>query len=171
MTLLPSQIYHDLKTKHLDKQSAIRFLLTLIESSENNSIRLESIKYLDMIGIESDDFYALFENLLISDISREIRIRAAQILKDKFSHKALVPIKWTIQHETDYECLITIIQTLKEIKNEESKKILVEELKKIRKKKHIDDNKNYNNKSFKRSLKNLSTKKNLSILTNAELAE
>ncbi|TFG06799.1 MAG: leucine-rich repeat domain-containing protein [Promethearchaeota archaeon] len=176
MSLTPSAIYQEFQNHYLDKQSAIQFLLTLIENSENNSIRLQSINYLELIGFENDrslndKLYHFFENLLISDVSREIRKKAAHILKKKFQDKALYPIKWAIRYETDYECLITIIKTLEKIESEQSKEILTEEIMKLKKRKFIDDNQNYTNKRFKESLDKLFSRRKISDLTNQEMAQ
>ena len=64
-------------------------------------------------------------------------------------------MKWAIRHESSYDCLITIIQTLVKINSEESKSVLLDEVKKIKQKKYIDEEKQYANKSFRKPIKEL----------------
>ncbi|MFX1394459.1 MAG: leucine-rich repeat domain-containing protein, partial [Promethearchaeota archaeon] len=74
-------------------------------------------------------------------------------------------------HESDYYCLINIIKTLVDIKNEESKEILIDEIKNIRKKKYLDKNKKIDNKKFRRSIKKLLKERRYNGFSHEELAQ
>ena len=149
MDLTPKEIYRDLKNKNINQITAYNLLTSLVENSENENIRLESILNLEKIGLFSDKLYNFLENLLISDSNRRIRNAAAQFLEKKFLEKAINPLKWAIKHETDYECLITISQTLEKINTHESKLILINEIKKIIKIKYLNKERKIGNKKFK----------------------
>ncbi|MBA7632422.1 hypothetical protein ES703_39968 [subsurface metagenome] len=129
MSLTPKAIYEDFKNRDLDYTSAIELLITLIDNTDNIDTRLESIEILEKIHPKDDRVFKLSENLLISDSNKEIRNRAASLIKKYFLDRALEPMKWALEHEIAIECLITIISTFSEINNEKSKFILIEKLK------------------------------------------
>ncbi|MFX1390665.1 MAG: leucine-rich repeat domain-containing protein [Promethearchaeota archaeon] len=128
MPLTPKAVYEDLRNKDLDHTSAIEILTTLIENTDNIDTRLESLNILDKIQAKGGRIFKLLENLLISDSHKDIRNMAALLLKKFFIERALKPMKWAFDHEKELECLITIISTLSEINNMESKSILVNKL-------------------------------------------
>jgi hypothetical protein len=171
MDLTPKEIYRDLKNKNINQITAYNLLISLVENSENENIRLESILNLEKIGLISDNLYNFLENLLISDSNRRIRNAAAQFLENKFLEKAINPLKWAIKHETDYECLITISQTLEKINTPESKLILINEIKKIIKTKYLNKERKIDNKKFKSVIKKLIKNKKVDFFNHTELAE
>lgn len=158
----PEQIYKEYIEKILDKTSAIDQLLYLIDNSQSQIDRIESIEILDKIGSRDDRVFKLLENLLISDSSERVRNSAALILKNLYFNRVLEPMKWALIHEESPSCLNTIHTTLiKIIKNlvENNQQILYSEVKKIRE------------REFRISLEQLSKVKSIEKLTNKELAE
>ena len=155
MEIIPSKIYDDYLNNNLDKNSAIEILISLIEDSDIADIRIDSIHYLIKIDGKNERIFKLLENLMISDSNEEVRNASAKEISNKFLNKALDPMKWAIQYESNYDCLITVIKTLESINNNESKTVLLNEMKRIRKKKYIDNAKQYNNKRFRKELKQL----------------
>ena len=170
MAFTPLKIYQDLKNSRLNKKSAAELLLALIENSEDDDVRLESIKILENINLRNDVIFHVLENLLISDLNENVRVIAAEYIKNSFLDKALSPMKWVIKYESDYHCILTIIETLISIDNSESKTILYNEIKRIKKRKYIDKAKQYRN-IFRKSLKELSKIKKLKTCTGRELAD
>ena len=131
MDLTPKDIIRDLQNNKISQITAYDLLTSLVENSENENIRLESIINLEKIGLINDNLFNFLENLLISDSNRKIRNAAAKFIKNKFIEKAFNALQWVIKHETDYECLITIIKSLEKINSYESKLILANKIKKI----------------------------------------
>ncbi|TFG27271.1 MAG: leucine-rich repeat domain-containing protein [Promethearchaeota archaeon] len=170
MAFTPLRIYQDLKNNTLNKKSASELLLALIENSEDDSVRLESVKILEKIALKDDVIFHILENLLISDSNGKVRAISAGYLKNSFLEKAISPMKWAIQYESEYQCILTIIETLIRIDNIESKSVLYNEIKKIRKRKFIDKAKQYRN-IFRKSLKELSKIRKLKNLECRELAD
>ena len=170
MVLTPLKIYQDLKNNSLDKKNAIELLITLIENSEKDDVRLESVQLLEKIDIKDDKVFKILENLLISDSNKKVRTLAAKYIKKSFIEYAIAPTKWAIQYETDYNCILTIIEMLIKIDTEESKSILFNEIKKIKKTKYIDKGKQYKN-NFRKSLKGLFKTKKIKTFSCKELAE
>ena len=80
MELSPERIYEDFSKNVIDRTSATKLLLSLIESSEREDVRVESIKKLNHIGVNNDEVFKLLENLLISDSNETIRNTAAIVL-------------------------------------------------------------------------------------------
>ena len=172
MILTPEKICEEFENNNLDKHTAFDLLISLIENSEDENVRVKSIESLEKIGIFNSKTFTILENVLISDSNRRIRNAAAKIIEKEFSNeKALVPLKWAIKHESNYECLITIIKILEKINNKEAKAILIEQLKKIRKTKYLNKDKSIQNKRFKKTLKVLFKERKYEDLTHKELGE
>jgi len=171
MDLTPEEIYEDLRNKRINKNTAYDLLTSLVENSENENVRLKAIINLEKIGLINDKLFSFLENLLISDSNSKIRKAATKFMKHKFLEKVNNPLKWAIKHETDYECLITIIQSLEKINSYESKLILVNEIKKIIKTKYLNKEKRIENKKFKKVIKKFLKTKKINYFTHRELAE
>ncbi|MFX0006895.1 MAG: hypothetical protein ACFFA7_12645 [Promethearchaeota archaeon] len=171
MNLTPDEIYEDLSKNKIKKNTAFDLIRSLVENSEDESIRLSAIVNLEKIELISDELFKFLENLLISDSNEKIRNAATKILKDRFLDKAINPIKWALIHETDYECLVIIIQSLERINNDESKLILVKKIKEIIKTKYLNKEKRIENKKYKKVIKKFTKTKQIDKFTHSELAE
>jgi len=138
MSLSPNTIYEDFRNDKIDGFSATELLISLIENSDSNKIRVDCIDYIKKIGINEETVFKFLENLLISDSSEKVRIAAIDAIKNQFLEKALTPMMWAIQNETSIHCvralqvaLITVLKTLVEENNPQSKSILINEISKI----------------------------------------
>ena len=171
MDLPPKKIYEDFQKNDLDKSTAFELLISLIEHSDDDLIRVESIENLEKIGLETNKLFKLFENLMISDSSEIIRTSAAKVICNNFLDKALSPVKWALLHDSSYECMITIINTLVKMNDQESKDILIGEIKQIQKMKYIIEDSKITNKLFKRDIKKLFKSKPIETISQEELAE
>jgi len=171
MELTPKRIYEEVTKKNLDISSAFKMLSSIIENSSNEDVRIESFKVLEKIGVIDNKSYKFIENLLISDSSWEIRNAAAYCLTEKFQNRAIQPLKWAIKYEEIYECLITIINSFVKLKTQESKQILIDEVKKIKKRKYLFSDAKVMNKLFKKQLKELFKNRKIEDFTHMELAD
>jgi Leucine-rich repeat (LRR) protein len=171
LVLTPQEIFEELKKNNINKLTAFDLLISLVENSKSENIRVESIRSLGKIGLYHDRLFIFLENLLISDASKKIRMAAAEFIKNKFLEKAIRPFKWAIKHENDYECLTAVIQTLEEINNNDSKLILVNEIKRITKTKYLNKEKRIENKKYKKIIKKLLKSKKFNSLTHKVLSE
>ena len=129
MEITPQNIQKDFEDKRINKITASNLLMSIIENIESKRIRIEAIRTLENLDLKNDAIYNLLENLVISDSDKEIRLFAAKYLKTKFIDKAIKPFKWVIENESDYECIITVIQSLIEMDLPESKAVLINEIK------------------------------------------
>ncbi len=171
MELTPRKIYEDFTKNNIDRNYAAELLMSLVDNTDQNDIRLESIKHLKKFGLINDKIFHFLENLFISDTNGNIRCTAAKYIREIFLDKSLSLIKWAIQYESDYDCMITMIQTLVELNNNDSKSILIDMIKRIKKTKYLDENKRIENKKFKKIAKNLLKGKKDEILSHQYLAE
>ena len=170
MDLIPKKIYEDFCNNHMDKSSTIALLLSIIENYDDNDLRIESIDLLDTFELKDEETFKFFESLLISDLSEEVRNRAALYIHNNFLDRASPPLKWAIQHEKSYNCLITIIKTLEKINLDDIKLVFIEELLRLKKAKHIILEKKTLDKLLKKAIKQL-FKKHIEKLTIEHLAD
>jgi len=159
MPLTPKAIFEDLRSKDLDKASAIQLLLTLIENTENVKSRIESIEILEKISPNDNKTFKFLEHLLISDTDENVRKLTSRVIKKLFLDKALSPLSWALEHEHSLSCLITIISTIAEIDMDKTRSLLINKINKFSK------NKN------KFNLNGLFNNNNIHNLSNKELAD
>ncbi len=169
MELNPNRIYEDHINNRLDKSTAIKQLISIIENYNDDTTREDSIKILANIKLTSENLFTFFENLLLSDSSENIRNAAANYLSVNHLNSSLPVFKWSIQHEKSYNCLLTIVKTLVKINSSESKTILIEQIKKIRKTHYINLEKGYENKRYKKALKPLIRRNKINNYSHKEL--
>ncbi|TFG06800.1 MAG: hypothetical protein EU539_06650 [Promethearchaeota archaeon] len=171
MEINPQAILEDVQKGQLDKKSATDFLISLIDHSDNEQFRYLSLEVLNQLKIANNRVFALLENLLISDNNGKIRCKAVKYIEHFFLEKAIDLMKWAILHETDYDCLISIIKTLSKMDNSDSREILLSEIKRIRKIKYLDENKRIDNRKYRRNIKELIKSQTIDKLSHKELAE
>jgi Leucine-rich repeat (LRR) protein len=168
----PSKIYEDFSENLIDKSSAIDKLIVLIENSNNIQVRLNSIRFLEKIGVDFKDIgimrekiFKLFENLLISDSNEKVRNKAAKVLGEKFLDNSLSPLKWALLHEKSTLCLNTIFQFLiKIVKNLDYANDQLSKFTLIRELKQMYD------KDFKIGFRLFMEKNDINLIQNHELA-
>ena len=141
MELTPDRIYKDFLKNNLDKHSAVKLLLSLIENSDNDKVRVDCINDIGRIGIKDNHTFKILENLLISDSNEVVRNTAALTLAKNYLENILEPMKWALIHEdsplclnTIYLTLIKILHNLVENPNSLTNSTLLSEVKKIERK-------------------------------------
>ncbi|MFX1257370.1 MAG: leucine-rich repeat domain-containing protein [Promethearchaeota archaeon] len=128
--LTPKQIFNGYRNKDIDKSSAINYLRLIVENSDNNKLRVESLEILGVIKPESLGNFEFLEHLLVSDVSGSIRSAAARIIINSYLDKAEKTLIWVFENETSVECLSSILRLLDSIKQDKSEalKRLMEEI-------------------------------------------
>ncbi|MFX1323468.1 MAG: leucine-rich repeat domain-containing protein [Promethearchaeota archaeon] len=159
MPLTPNAIYQDFINKDLDKFSAIELLITLIDNAESAETRIESINILNRFQLDDDKTFKFLEHLFISDLNDQVRDLTCRLLSNNYLERSLDIMIWALDHEESLSCLNSIISSIGKINNDRTKSLLVNELKKLSKKEN-------NSK-----LKDVNKKKNLTEISNRELAE
>ncbi|MFX1326731.1 MAG: hypothetical protein ACFE91_01120 [Promethearchaeota archaeon] len=131
MELTPIKIYENFINGKVSKNETLDLLITLIENFDDDLIRKESIDTLNKIDFNHSKIFKTLEQILISEPNQDLRASAAQVIKKKFIKRALNPFIWALQHESSYQCLITIIESLDEIRDFKVISILLDEIKKL----------------------------------------
>lgn len=172
MTHNASKIFQEFRKGEIEKADAIKFFLSIIEHSEEDSLREESFKFFEQVGENSDEIFFFLENLLISDSNPNIRIAALRYLINAFPlEKVFKIIKWAINYERDYSCFINLIWSLARLNSDEARRILTEEILKIKKRKKIFEGQNIGNKLYKSEIKKITKSQPLTELSLEYMAE
>jgi len=156
----PKKIYDNFLDNNLDKHTAVDLLISIIENSDDDIERIKCVENLKKMGEKNDKIYKILENLLLADTNEKVRSIAIEAIRELFINQALAPMKWAIEYESNYDCLVNIIETLVRINSLESKSILINEIQKISKIKYLDKAKRIDNKKFNnfKTISELSTK-------------
>lgn len=171
MQINPNTIYEDYLNGHIDKVSLVNQLISIIENHDDNIVREDSIILLGKLKLIDENLFDLFENLLLSDSSKFIRNAAAIYLSEHYLNRSITVFKWAIQHENSYQCLLTLVKALVKINSKASKKILIEQIKKIRKTQYLNQETGYENKKYKENLKPLIKKNRILTYTSKQLGD
>lgn len=96
---IPEKVRKDYSTGQINKERAADLLISLIESSDDTEIRIESINVLRDIKIQNQTIFEILENLILSDESIRVRNSALHEILDNYLEQAKDPIIWIIEHE------------------------------------------------------------------------
>lgn len=167
----PEQLYQRFSNKEIDKLTLINSLLLLIEESTEEIHRIDAINQLRSLGIKSDHLFTIMENLMISDSNDKVRNAAAHYINYLYYEKSYSIINWGIQYEQSYDCLLTMINTLKKVHSEESKSLLITEIQKILKSSKEIIEKPYIFHKYRKRMKTVLKKKVIEDFTVNQLAD
>ena len=109
--LHPDEIFQ--RREELGVKNSVKMLTEILDSTKENTKRVQAIKYLGMVCEEtpqiSKECYDTLENILISDEGIEITCEAAKALGKLKLEKALKPLKWIIAVSYTHLTLPTIL--------------------------------------------------------------
>ncbi len=132
MGLKPYQIYENFKKNTVNKNETVNLLISLIENIDDCIIRKDCLEILNKLDVKRESVFKVLENILISDLDANLRSIAAQIIGTRFLKKSFLPFLWTLQHESSYICLITILKSLENIAKENFASLLLFQMKNVR---------------------------------------
>ena len=171
MQFSPEKIWKEFESNRINKQTALDLLTSLIESSKKDEIRLDAINKLVKINPSGDKIFKILENLVVSDENAEIRCITIKYIGKRYKNNAFTLLKWAIQNESDYNCLIEIINLLGKSNLAKAKALLINEVQKFLKKKYVNTERKIENKKIKKVLKKLLKEKGYAGFTYDELAK
>jgi len=154
--------YHQLKLK---KAEAIRILTLILDNSDNEKERISSLNALTNLEMHSSKYFELLERLIVTDLNEKIRSLAVFLMGQNFLKKAFQPMRWAINYEKSYTPLVSIIEVLDKIANEESKRLILEKLSQI-----INEHKEDYLNRYDSMVKKLDSKIGIQNLTHAQLS-
>jgi len=154
MESTPEEVFRSYEIKDLSKKSAVEMLISFVESSDDDLLRVNSIKLISKLDPKNQNLYGFFENLFISDLNESVRIAAFKAIKKNFYLKALAPVKYAIQHENG-SFLLTLVNFLSNTHPFICKNLLKTKIKKLYKNNQdfleLEKNpKNFNNLSLRK---------------------
>ena len=130
--LTPREIYCEFQNKIIDKRSASEVLINLVENSQDENLREESINYIKKIGLKNQSIFEFLENLFISDLNEHIRNAAFNAIKNNFKEKAIKPALFAIFKEKGFLVLIQVIEFLIDnFKPFSCRAVLIQKIKKL----------------------------------------
>ena len=140
--LTPSRIINKNLDGSLNNKEAIENLTLLVESSNDPTIRVESLEALEKIDLNDKGknvkLYKILEYCLLSDDNSTVQYASAVILVNKFPKKAKEPLLWVIQHEKSAYIKLRLIELFK-IFNEQFYNYLFEKFIEIHTRNYIKD--------------------------------
>ncbi|MFW9826519.1 MAG: leucine-rich repeat domain-containing protein [Candidatus Thorarchaeota archaeon] len=155
MELTPNRIYENFRSRTFNEGETVKLLIDIIENINDDVIKKDCIKILNKLELKNKNVFTSLEYILVSEINEDLRFYVANLLKNKYSKKALSLFLWILKHEYSYNCLITTIKALEEFNDEIVIKTLSDEINRINsdiyedKKKVLLYDKNYMQNSSK----------------------
>ncbi len=115
--LTPDKILNDFKNGKIIEKEAISFLKTLIEKSNESSIRIRSLNLLGRFNINDDNTFKMLESYLVSDDDHSVREAAVKLIYKTFPSKSLEPLKWVIENDESPLAIKTVLNLLDNTEN------------------------------------------------------
>jgi hypothetical protein len=112
-TLNPNSIYQKTIKNKITKFEAIEFLISIIEKSDDTSLRLESLNVLNKLNVKNQVIFKILESCLISDEYEDIRIISAEIILSNYLEVGLKSLEWAILNEKSSKLLSLLGSMLK----------------------------------------------------------
>jgi len=113
VTLHPNSIYQKTIQNKITKSEAIEFLISIIEKSDDTSLRLESLNILNKLNVKNQTIFKTLESCLISDEYEDIRIISAEIILSNYLEVGLKSLEWAILNDNSSKLLSMLGHILK----------------------------------------------------------
>ncbi len=122
--LNPFDIYSKFENKEIDKSSALYYLKSILESTEDITLKIDTIEVIGIIKPDSKEYFKFLEHVLISDKNYQVRGLTAKIIIENYPKLAFKPIKWILEREKSDLCLELITNAIIESTNPSLKSLL-----------------------------------------------
>jgi len=122
--LNPTEIYRRYQRNELDKALAVMYLKTIIESSSDEELRLQSVELLGEMNLEAGEIFEFFEQLLTSDLNEKVRKVTARLVIANYLDVGENLLKWIFKHEQSVNCLLEIQKVLLFNMNQKQEELL-----------------------------------------------
>ncbi len=96
----PDKIFSDYRQRKISKSEVVDRLNVILQNSENDSYRLESIEHFVKLDFESEAIYKILEDLLLSDENALIRSSAASAIFTRYMSEGYDSLRWTIRYDS-----------------------------------------------------------------------
>ena len=115
--LTPDKILNDFKLGKIIEKEAISLLKTLIEKSNQSSVRVRSLNLLDKFNINDENTFKMLESCLVSDNDQSVREMAIKIIYKTFPIKSSGLLKWVIKNDESPLVVKTVLNLLEKAEN------------------------------------------------------
>jgi hypothetical protein len=122
--LNPFDIFHKYEEREYDKSSALYYLKSILEHTEDITLRLDAIEVIGIVKPETIDYFKFLEHILISDKNYQVRGLTAKIIIDNYPKLAFEPIEWILKREESDLCLELIKNAIIKSKDSDLKSLL-----------------------------------------------
>jgi hypothetical protein len=95
-----ADIYHLVTTNEMEKSKAIELLKFYIENEEDIEIKLNCINFIKILELKRPEVFTLLEKLIISEEKRELKEKAAEVIKNLYPYKSKNILEWFNKYTT-----------------------------------------------------------------------
>ena len=124
--LTPRQIYEEIRAGNINIENGLDLLIYIVENERERELRASGFMYLQKLKPTSIRYFQFLERLLLSDLDDYIRKLAASTLIDSFALKAYDVIRWALSHEHSSQCIVSMVDLIKECNEKKLKSLLKE---------------------------------------------
>ena len=110
--LNPFDIYHKFEKREFDKSTALYYLKSILEHTEDVTLRLDTIGVIGIIKPDYPDYFNFLEHLLITENNYQVRGLIAKVIMENYPKLAFEPIKWILEREENDSCLALITNAI-----------------------------------------------------------
>ncbi len=110
--LNPFDIFRKLEKKEVDIASALYYLKSILEHTEDVTLKLDTIEVISIIKPATQDYFNFLEHLLITDKNYQVRGLIAKVIIENYPKLSFKPIKWILEREESNICLGLIKNTI-----------------------------------------------------------
>ena len=122
--LNPTEIYRRYQRNELDKALAVDYLKSIIESSSDEKMRVQSVELLGEMNLGVGEIFEFFEQLTTSDLNEKVRKVTARLVIANYLDVSEDLLKWIFKHEQSVDCLLEIQKALLFNKNQKQEVLL-----------------------------------------------
>jgi len=120
----PFEILSKLENGEITKSSALFYLRSILDSSEDVMMRIDTVEMVGIIKPESAEYFEFLENLLITEKNYQVRGLTAKVIIENYPKRAYKPIQWILEREKDELCLELISKAIGRSSNPNLKTLL-----------------------------------------------
>ncbi len=115
--LTPESIFNSYKNDKIDKVSAVNYLRSFIENSNNEILRVNCIRIIGRMNLNYGEIYKFLEELFVSDFSDNVKQSVGEIIIRDFFDEGKKLFKWHIESTELAPVSIRVLQNLRENDN------------------------------------------------------
>ena len=120
----PFEILSKLENGEITKSSALFYLRSILDNSEDVMMRIDTVEMVGIIKPESAEYFEFLENLLITEKNYQVRGLTAKVIIENYPKRAYKPIQWILEREKDELCLELISKAIGRSSNPNLKTLL-----------------------------------------------